>query len=122
MIKKTEILLYKDKKMKSIICRHFLSYYDLMKEAEKVLSRPDIIAVVYQRWSQKGLIEEQRTIRKTLYIIYPKGRPNSARYETYQKEKAEYIAHYIDGEIETVKDNFYEMLMKKRYGNANNEL
>lgn len=120
MIKKTDILLYKDKEKRSIICLHFLSYYDAMREAEKLLSRPDVIAVIYQRWNQAGCIEKQQTIRKNLYIIYPKGRPNSARYETYNKEKAEYIAKYIDGEIEVVKDNFYEMLMQKRYENENN--
>lgn len=119
MIKKLDILLYKDTEKRSIICLHFLSYYDAMKAAEKLLSRPDIIAVVYQSWDPRGFIDKQRTIRKTLYIVYPKGRPNSARYETYRKDKAEYIAKYIDGEIEVVKDNYYEMLMQKRYENDN---
>lgn len=114
MIKKTDILLYKDKEKRSIICLHFLSYYDAMRAAEKLLARPDVIAVVHQSWNQAGIIESQRTIKKTLYIIHPKGRPGSARYETYSKEKAEYIAKYIDGEIKVIKDNFYEMLMQKR--------
>lgn len=114
MIKKLDILLYKDTEKRSIICLHFLSHYDAMRAAEKLLSRPDIIAVVYQSWDPRGFIDKQQTIRKTLYIVHPKGRPNSARYETYNKDKAEYIAKYIDGEIEVVKDNYYEMLMCKR--------
>ena len=114
MIKKTDILLYKDKEKRSIICRHFLSYYDAMRAAEKLLARPDVICVTWQKWDQAGCIEKQRTIRKTLYIIHPKGRPGSARYETYNKKKAEYIAKYIDGEIKVIKDNFYEMLMQNR--------
>lgn len=121
MIKKTEILLYKDKEKRSIICLHFFNYYDAMRAAEKLLSRPDVIAVVQQSWNQAGIIERQRTIKKTLYIIHPKCRPGSARYETYSKEKAEYIAKYIDGEIKVIKDNFYEMLMQKRNEEKENE-
>lgn len=116
-VRKLFILLYRDKEKRSIMCLHFEYHYEALKEAAKILSRPDVIAVIYQEWNQAGTIKKQRTIRKTLYIVYPKGRPNSARYETYQKDKAEYIAKYIDGEIEVIKDNYYEMLMCERYKN-----
>ena len=113
-VRKLFILLYRDKEKRSIMCLHFESYYDMLREAVKILSLSYVISVTIQEWDQKGNITKQKTIRKTLYKVYPAGRPNGIKYETYNKEKAEFIAKEIGGGIEIIEDPYYKMLMCKR--------
>lgn len=113
-VRKLFIILYRDKEKRSIMCLHFEYHAEALKAAVKILSRPDVVAVIYQKWNQAGTIKEQRTIRKTLYKVYPEGRPNGIKYETYNKAKAEFIAKEIRGGIEIIEDPYYKMLMCER--------